>query len=340
MLHTQQALKKALEQQSPVFYFYSPDEYLLRGISGKVLAALAGEDTETTVLEGPNPDIGEIVMAAGTISFFSSRRLVELPLLQPTGYSDKDIDALCDVLADAENSVFVITSIVPEDQKKWPKRLKTLISKCESIGYAAELARPQPRQLKTMMQQRAKEMGADLQDASASLLLERCGQDLFMLQNEVDKLAALSGYGEITPAMVAELGTQNLEADVFDMVRLITAKNASAACQKLHTLLHLQNDPIAITAAMIGSYVDLYRAKCGAEAGKPYGTIFKDFGYKGKDYRMKRSAETAGHYTKNQLANCLAILQELDLALKGSPLEKEVLLESTLVQLAAAGAKR
>ena len=61
--------------------------------------------------------------------------------------------------------------------------------------------------------------------------------------------------------MVAEMGTVSLEADVFEMIRMITAKNATGACKKLQTLLRLQQEPIAITGAMIGSYVDLYRVK-------------------------------------------------------------------------------
>ena len=36
----------------------------------------------------------------------------------------------------------------------------------------------------------------------------------------------------------------------------------------------------ASTAAMIGSYVDLYRVKLGAAKRKNYSTVFKDFGYK------------------------------------------------------------
>lgn len=58
-------------------------------------------------------------------------------------------------------------------------------------------------------------------------MLERCGQDMFLLENEVDKLAAASGYTEITPALVVEMGTRNLEADVFDMVRCVTSRNAA-----------------------------------------------------------------------------------------------------------------
>ena len=84
------------------------------------------------------------------------------------------------------------------------------------------------------------------------------------------------------------MGTVSLEADVFEMIRMITAKNATGACKKLQTLLRLQQEPIAITAAMIGSYVDLYRVKLGAARKKNYSTVFKDFGYKGSDYRLKR----------------------------------------------------
>ena len=37
-------------------------------------------------------------------------------------------------------------------------------------------------------------------------MLERCGEDPFLLENEVDKLCALSGYQTVTTAMVARWG--------------------------------------------------------------------------------------------------------------------------------------
>ena len=161
-----------------------------------------------------------------------------------------------------------------------------------------------------------------------------------MLENEVDKLCALSGYQTVTAAMVADMGTVSLEADVFEMIRMITAKNATGACKKLQTLLRLQQEPIAITAAMIGSYVDLYRVKLGTARKKNYSTVFKDFGYKGSDYRLKRSAETAAHYTLAQLEACLQVLLDLDKCLKSQPVDDEVLLEAALCRLALAGSGR
>ena len=132
----------------------------------------------------------------------------------------------------------------------------------------------------------------------------------------------------------------SLEADVFEMTRMITAKNATGACKKLQALLRLQQEPIAITAALIGSYVDLYRVKLGSTRRKSYSTVFKEFGYKGSDYRLKRSAETASHYTLGQLEACLQVLLDLDRSLKSQPVDAEVLLEAALCRLALAGSGR
>lgn len=69
----------------------------------------------------------------------------------------------------------------------------------------------------------ANECGAQFAKGAEAALLDRCGEDQFLLKNEIDKLAALSGYGTITAEMVAQLGTVTLDADTFDMVKLVAA---------------------------------------------------------------------------------------------------------------------
>ena len=65
---------------------------------------LSEEAPDTTTLDGPAPSVEDIVLAAGTISFFGGRRLVMLPLIRPSAYSDKDLQELCDTLSDTENA--------------------------------------------------------------------------------------------------------------------------------------------------------------------------------------------------------------------------------------------
>ena len=259
-----------------------------------------------------------------------------------SAYGAKDLDELCSTLASLENAVVVLGSVFPLERNKLKagKSAQKLIAQCKAIGYTEELAKPRPFELKNLMMERAKAQGATLPDGAATALLERCGEDPFLLENEVDKLCALSGYQTVSASMVAEMGTVSLEADVFEMIRMITAKNATGACKKLQTLLRLQQEPIAITAAMIGSYVDLYRVKLGAAKRKNYSAVHKDFGYKGSDYRLKRSAETAAHYTLPQLEACLQVLLELDQSLKSQPVAAQTLLETALCRLALAGSGR
>ena len=340
---TETKLRQLVEKGCPVYYFYSSERYLVRqAVSGLTRLLASGEDEETTILDGATPEIEQLIMAAGTISFFGTRRVVVLPEIDPATYSDKDLDELNDTLASLENAVVVMGSVfdLERNKLKLGKRAQKLIAQAKKLGYAEELAKPKPYELKVMMIERAKEQGATLPEGAASALLERCGEDPFLLENEVDKLCALSGYQTVTASMVAEMGTVSLEADVFEMIRMITAKNATRACKKLQTLLRLQQEPVAITAAMIGSYVDLYRVKLGAAKRKNYSAVFKDFGYKGSDYRLKRSAETASHYTLGQLEACMQVLLDLDKSLKSQPVDDQILLESALCRLALAGSGR
>ena len=340
---TETKLRQLADKGCPVYYFYSSERYLVRqAVNAAVRVLSADSDEETTVLDGAAPEIEQLIMAAGTISFFGTRRVVVLPEVAPGAYSDKDLDELCSTLASLENAVVVLGSVfeLERNKLKTGKRAQKLIAQCQKLGFAEELSKPKPYELKIMLIERAKEQGTTLPEGAAAALLERCGEDPFLLENEVDKLCALSGYQTVTAAMVAEMGTVSLEADVFEMIRMITAKNATGACKKLQTLLRLQQEPIAITAAMIGSYVDLYRVKLGVSKRKSYSTVFKDFGYRGSDYRLKRSAETASHYTLGQLEACLQVLLDLDKSLKSQPVEDQTLLETALCRLALAGSGR
>ena len=145
-----------------------------------------------------------------------------------------------------------------------------------------------------------------------------------------------------TPCLILDLDA--LERNIRKMGDYAKAHGmrhrAHGKMHKSVDVLRLQQEPIAITAAMIGSYVDLYRVKLGASKRKNYSAVHKDFGYKGSDYRLKRSAETASHYTLKQIENCMQVLLELDQSLKGQPVDAQILLETALCRLAMAGSGR
>ncbi len=340
MLYSENELNKRLKAGCGLYYFYASDEALVHAAAQKALKYLTRDDPETTVLDGPTPSVEEVVLAAGTISFFGGRRLVLMPLIRPSTYSDKDLQELCDTLSDTENAIFVMTSLVEERFGKLRpgKREQKLISCCEKLGYCVQINKPTASALQAMARDWAKETGAAFAPGAEAALLARCGEDQFLLRNEIEKLAALADYGTITPQMIAQLGTVTLDADTFDMVKLVTSGQTEKAQQKLRTLLALQNDPIMITGALISNYLDLYRVLLGRRSRRALSAVAKDFGYSGNwNYRLSTTEKTAACFKRAQLEECLHILQRLDTDLKSSRLDADLLMQKALCELALAG---
>ena len=75
MLYSENELNKRLKAGCGLYYFYASDEALVHNAAQKALKFLNQDDPETTVLDGPAPRVEEIVLAAGTISFFGGKRL-------------------------------------------------------------------------------------------------------------------------------------------------------------------------------------------------------------------------------------------------------------------------
>ncbi len=129
MVLNEQNLKKALEQplRHGVYYYYSTEEYLVRSYAAKTLALLAKQedDAEVTRVEGPAPSIEEAVAAAGTISFFGTKRIVELPMLEPSAMNEADVGALCDLMQSLENAVLVMSTVFKDDKAKLSKKGQT-----------------------------------------------------------------------------------------------------------------------------------------------------------------------------------------------------------------------
>ncbi len=340
MLYSENELNKRLKAGCGLYYFYASDEALVHAAAQKALKYLTRDDPETTVLDGPTPSVEEVVLAAGTISFFGGRRLVLMPLIRPSTYSDKDLQELCDTLSDTENAIFVMTSLVEERFGKLRpgKREQKLISCCEKLGYCVQINKPTASALQAMARDWAKETGAAFAPGAEAALLARCGEDQFLLRNEIEKLAALADYGTITPQMIAQLGTVTLDADTFDMVKLVTSGQTEKAQQKLKMLLALQNDPIMITGALISNYLDLYRVLLGRRSRRALSAVAKDFGYSGNwNYRLSTTEKTAARFKRAQLEECLHILQRLDTDLKSSRLDADLLMQKALCELALAG---
>ena len=84
---TETKLRQLADKGCPVYYFYSSERYLVRQAVTAITRILtADSDEDATILDGGAPEIEQLIMAAGTISFFGTRRVVVLPEIGPAAY--------------------------------------------------------------------------------------------------------------------------------------------------------------------------------------------------------------------------------------------------------------
>ena len=162
---TEAKLRQLADKGCSVYYFYSSERYLVRqAVAAAVRVLSADSDEDATILDGAAPELEQLIMAAGTISFFGTRRVVVLPEIDPAAYGSKDLDELCSTLSSLENAVAVLGSVFPLERSKLKlgKQAQKLQVQCKAIGYTEELAKPRPFELKNLMMERAKAQGAAL----------------------------------------------------------------------------------------------------------------------------------------------------------------------------------
>ena len=141
---TEAKLRQLADKGCPVYYFYSSERYLVRqAVAAAVRVLSADSDEDATILDGAAPELEQLIMAAGTISFFGTRRVVVLPEIDPAAYGSKDLDELCSTLSSLENAVAVLGSVFPLERGKIKlgKQAQKLQAQCKAIGYTEELAK-------------------------------------------------------------------------------------------------------------------------------------------------------------------------------------------------------
>ncbi len=317
--------------------FIATDEYQLSSCARRLTEYLQQQwnDSELTRIPGEEFTLEEAFLAAGTISFFSTRRLIRVDRLQLSALSDSDIAEFCNLLQDTENAIFVITILCKSDKDKTTKKAKQLENAVCSNGKWINLPTLYPGDAKKIAVQLAKDQGAKITDAAAQLLADNSDGDLFLLSNEVAKLAAGADYQTVDPSVVESLGSHTVEADVFKMVEAVAAGRIAPAFDMLNRLLYLRNEPVAIAAALTTGYIDMIRVKTAAAHHLGYSAVQTQLHYTGNDYRLKKASQNASRYSVDQLREAVSILLKLDVGLKSSPLDYAVQLQTALCELCA-----
>ena len=279
-------------------------------------------------------NIDELEKSIEVTSFMSPKKCILIKDFEIGSLSSNNLKKFKEIITNLPEDVFLIISQVNiETEKKHSNSFNNFIRFAEKIGSVIELKKLSKMALEKQLISWAKKLSKELSLNNAELIINNCGNNLMELKSEIEKLCAYAEQ-EITSDIINKLVFKKLEANVFELTKLISANDFKNTLIKLNILLKMKESPIAILSILSGYYIDLYRVKTFENAGESIYNIKEVFSeYKNKEFRLTNAQRDCNKLPLESIKACISLLTDTDLKLKSSKVDAKILMEELLIKI-------
>jgi DNA polymerase-3 subunit delta len=265
-------------------------------------------ETDLEELDGSSAPIEQIISSIASLPFLSEKRLVILKNFLSSQKADLANELLAHVEKLPETTVLVLV------ETEEPDKRTSIFKKLSTLATNRLFLKPKGAQLTTWIQRRSEAHGAQISSSAAAALAATVGDNLFTLDNEIQKLALYSRGGLITPQMIDELVAGNVQQSIFLLTDQLAQKNYSAALKTLRTLQEQGEDPAFIFSMIVRQFRLILEMKALSEQNLPAPMMARKMGV--HPFVVSSSLRFTKNFTHQQLRNMLAQFLELDQRLK------------------------
>lgn len=305
-------------------YLFHGEAYLkqqyLQAFEKAVLGGDTMGDMNHSVFDNKTP-LKEILTNAMTVPFFADKRLV---VAKDTDIFHKKQDDAIDLTTVPESTVLIF---VESNIDKRTKLYKQLLK----IGTVADLSLPKEDDLIKWVQGRVKKHKKIMDRSTAVYLLRYLSPDMWVIHNEIEKLAFYVSGDTIRPADIDQVCFKSAEVRIFDMLDSIGKKKTSEALRGYHGLIESRNEPLMILA-MIARQIRLI-LRCKVLDSEGYGTkdIASETGV--RDFTVKNYLAQGKNFKYKALIAGLEACLHTDLAIKTGKTTQIAGVEQLIIQL-------
>lgn len=319
---------------APVYLIYGDDSYLKNHYKDLISKKAADGDPFFNLqkFEG-DCDLQEVFDAVNQFPMMAERKSV---VLSDFDFSKGDYDRFLELISNANDTCVLILCFdtVEFDSKKGNKEKKIISAVEKAGGKCAEINHRTVTALVKMLADGAKKRGCSLGEIAARHLIEVSGTDLSTLQNELNKLCAFVGNGDVTKDIIEQIAVKSVDASIYDYVRQIFVGDISSALKMLYDMFFMRIEPIVILSVTASSYVDIYRAYTANLSGVSKADIADDFKYpKNKLFLIDRAVQNLKKFNGTKLSLSLECIAEADKLLKSFGADAQQVLEQLTVKL-------
>jgi DNA polymerase-3 subunit delta len=326
-----------------VFYVFHGEDEFSRAEALAEMKAKMGDPSlvslNTTLLDGRKVTLAELIHTCDAVPFLGERRLVIveglLTRLEPpkgkesTQEAGAFIEELQEVLGRLPESTRLVF-LEPRSLRKGNPILK--LAQKEKRGYAKEFKPPRRGDLNRWITQRVKSKGGDILPPAVTGLAAFVGNDLRLLDQEIEKLITyVGGERPITEKDVRLLVSYVQEANIFQMVDALGHRNGQRALTLLHELLDGGQPPPYLLAMITRQFRILMQVKELSQGGASPGEIRAQLGL--HRFVVDKGLEQARNFSMSQLEAIYRRLLETDTAIKTGRAEATLALDLLIVGL-------
>ena len=309
-----------------VYLLYSEDSkhkderYLRNLYRDRLIKAMLpeGDTMNLSRYEGKDIDVTALLRTADTFPFFADRRVI---LIEGSAFfSEKAPEALADYMTQIPETTCIIFNEAKTDKRS---KLYKAIAK---NGYAAQLTRPDERQLLIWLAQMVKKEGKQIRESTLRYFLGLVDNDMSSLLSEMEKLICYTGTRPVIEnADVDAVCSVYIENRIFDMMAAIAGRDSQRALRLYSDLLALKEPPIKLLVMIGRQFSELYQVKELAMTGMPIKTISERTGI--RDFVVKRDYPLAERFTPEALRQAIADCAAYDEAVKSGRLGDQMAVE-------------
>lgn len=185
---------------------------------------------------------------------------------------------------------------------------------------------------------RAATYGFSIQARAVAALAQLVGNNLWLLDSELQKLSTYAGGREISDADVRELVSFARDPNVFAMVDAVAEGRTKDAVEMLHRLLSEGEAPQRLLAVVARQYRLLIQAKELLDKRVRPPEISAKLGVQG--FVIQRLLNQAPLYTMESLRRAYRLMLDADLSVKRGIHDDETAIELLIVELASLARRR
>ena len=307
-----------------VYLLCGEEAYLKNRYKKRLREALvgAGDLMNFTSYTGKGIDVKQVIDQAETMPFFAERRLIQI---EDSGFFKNACPELAEYLPTMPPETYMV--FVESEVDKRGKLYKAV----KASGRIVELGRQDEKTLTAWILSQMKKEGKSIRRDALDLFLEKTGDDMENIANELEKLLCYTaGKDGVEYTDVEEICTVTTENKIFDMIRAVAEKRQKQAMDLYYDLLSLKEPPMRILFLIARQFNQMLQLKDLRAQGYDSQTVASKAGI--VPFIAKRSLAQAAKFELPVLQQAVEDCVEMEQAVKSGKLADRLAVEMLIIR--------